>query len=57
MKGRTVTDFDLKNDGPSDDDLLAHLLGSTGNLRAPALRVGQTVLVGFNEDVYNDLLG
>ncbi len=28
------------------------LLGSTGNLRAPTLRVGGTLLVGFNEDIY-----
>ena len=28
------------------------LLGPTGNLRAPAVRTGTTLLVGFNEDVY-----
>ena len=28
------------------------LLGTTGNLRAPTLRVGGTLLVGFNEAVY-----
>jgi hypothetical protein len=32
------------------------LLGPTGNLRAPALRVGKTLLVGFNEDAYRDHL-
>jgi hypothetical protein len=32
------------------------MLGPTGNLRAPALRVGKTVLVGFHEDVYRDQL-
>lgn len=29
------------------------MLGPTGNLRAPTLRVGKTVVVGFNEEVYN----
>jgi hypothetical protein len=28
------------------------MLGPTGNLRAPCLRVGKTVLVGFNEEAY-----
>lgn len=32
------------------------LLGPTGNLRAPALRVGKTLLVGFSEDVYREQL-
>ncbi|MBU2502790.1 hypothetical protein KJ682_15770 [bacterium] len=57
MKGKKVTDFDLAKDKPSDDELLAHLLGSTGNLRAPSLRAGKVLLVGFNEDVYDEVLG
>ena len=32
------------------------LLGPTGNLRAPALRVGKTLLVGFSEEVYREAL-
>ncbi len=28
------------------------MLGPTGNLRAPTIRTGATVLVGFNEEVY-----
>ena len=32
------------------------LLGPTGNLRAPALRVGRTLLVGFSEEVYREQL-
>lgn len=41
----------------SDDELLAVLLGPTGNLRAPAAVVGDTLLVGFSPDVYAELLG
>ena len=33
------------------------LLGPTGNLRAPTLRVGKTLLVGFDESSYVDVLG
>lgn len=39
----------------SDDELLAVLLGPTGNLKAPTLRIGQTLLVGFAELAYADL--
>ena len=33
------------------------MLGPTGNLRAPAIRAGKTVLIGFNEEVFADVLG
>ena len=33
------------------------MLGSTGNLRAPAIVVGKTLLVGFNEDAYTAVFG
>jgi arsenate reductase-like glutaredoxin family protein len=57
MRGKKITSFDLKKDRPDDATLLAHLLVPTGNLRAPTARVGKTVLVGFNEDAYRELLG
>ena len=37
------------------DDAVSALLGTTGNLRAPTLRVGDTLLVGFNEAVYAEV--
>jgi arsenate reductase-like glutaredoxin family protein len=55
-KGRKVTTFDLKTDKPTDADLLAVLLGPTGNLRAPTAVVGDTLLVGFNPDAYRGVL-
>jgi len=33
------------------------MLGSTGNLRAPTIQVGSTLLVGFNEELYTKVLG
>src|SRR5437879_6514755 len=56
-KGKKVETFDLKNARPADSILLAHLLGPTGNLRAPTARVGRTLVVGFNEEVYRRVLG
>ena len=50
MKGRKVDVFDLKQDKPAEKELLAVMLGSTGNLRAPTVVCGKTVLVGFNQD-------
>ena len=56
-RGKKVETFDLKNDRPDDETLLARLMGPTGNLRAPTARVGRTLVVGFNEDVYAQVLG
>ena len=55
-KGKKVAVFDLKNDRPGDEILLAHLMGPTGNLRAPTARVGKTLLIGFNEGAYKEVL-
>ncbi len=32
------------------------MLGPTGNLRAPTLVVGKTVIVGFDQETYEDVL-
>lgn len=42
---------------PPEEELLAALLGPTGKLRAPTIRVGDTLLVGFNAAAYRELLG
>ena len=55
-KGSSVVEFDMKSDPPSQADLLKHMLGPTGNLRAPTIRVGKTVLVGFDEETYRSAL-
>ncbi len=56
VKGKKVVTFDMKAP-PDDDTLAAHLIGPTGNLRAPTLRRGTTLLVGFNEEAYGSVLG
>lgn len=55
-RGKNVVTFDMKTVPPDDDTLAAHLLGPTGNLRAPALRIGTTLLVGFNDATYRSFL-
>ena len=55
-KGKKVVSFDMKRAAPSDDELLAVMLGPTGNLRAPTWRKGRTVVVGFDETTYAKVL-
>jgi len=46
----------LKQQKPAAEELASLLLGPTGNLRAPALRLGRTLIVGFDEPMYRKLL-
>lgn len=55
-KGKKVVTFDMKRNPPDSDTLAAHLLGPTGNLRAPAIRKGSVLFVGFNEEMLSGLL-
>jgi hypothetical protein len=56
-KGKRVVHVDLRSDRPPRGELLELLLGPTGNLRAPTLRQGRTLLVGFEEATYKKVLG
>jgi arsenate reductase-like glutaredoxin family protein len=56
-KGKKVEHVDLRKARPDRPTLLALLLGPTGNLRAPTLRKGRTLIVGFEEETYKKLLG
>jgi len=56
-KAKKVITLDLQT-APLPDDVLAGLmLGPTGNLRAPLIRVGQTILVGYNDQAFTDIFG
>jgi arsenate reductase-like glutaredoxin family protein len=56
-KGKSIVKIDLAKDKPSDDEITAALLGPTGNLRAPTMRVGKTLLVGYSEEAYREVFG
>ncbi len=49
---KTVVHLDLVKDAPSRAELLALVLGPTGNLRAPTIRRGDTIIVGFDEATF-----
>lgn len=55
-KGKKVVHVDLKKAKPPRAELLGLLLGPTGNLRAPTVRTGRTMIVGFDEATYTQLL-
>jgi arsenate reductase-like glutaredoxin family protein len=56
-KGKSVSHVNLGKDKPDEATLKKLLLGPTGNLRAPALRSGKTLLVGFHEETYEKIFG
>ncbi len=55
-KGKQVVHLDLNKEQPDKATLLGLLLGPTGNLRAPTLRKGRTLIVGFDEATYGKVL-
>jgi arsenate reductase-like glutaredoxin family protein len=55
-KGTSVVHIDMRKDKPDREKLASVLLGPTGNLRAPAIRQGGKLIVGFNEPTYKQLL-
>ena len=45
----------FKPDSASKDELISKATGRTGNLRAPALRIGNDLYIGYNAALYEDL--
>lgn len=57
-RGRKTLRFDLAaGERPDEETLLSLLLGRAGKLRAPAMRVGSRLLVGFGEEMYESVFG
>lgn len=56
-KGKKLTVLDLGAESPTDDVVAKLMLGPTGNLRAPTLRVGRTLVVGYNEQALMETFG
>ena len=55
-KGQKLIHVDLRKDKPDKAQLLALPLGPSGNLRAPTLRKGRILVVGFDAATYEKLL-
>ena len=55
-KGKQTLHFDLEGSRPPDEEILALLLGRSGKLRAPAIRTGKRLVIGFNPDILETTL-
>jgi arsenate reductase-like glutaredoxin family protein len=55
-KGKKTVHLKLTRERPSDEELLGLLLGRSGTLRAPAIRTGSRLIVGFNPDILGETL-
>lgn len=55
-RGRKTLHMDLRNARPADEEILAVILGRSGKLRAPALRVGSRMIVGYNAEILGEQL-
>ena len=51
-KGTKPIDIDLKKNPQSPAELQTLLIGPTGNLRAPTIRKGRTLYVGFHAETF-----
>lgn len=56
-KGKNIIHVDMKTDKPDDATLTKLIVGPSGNLRAPTLRIGKTLVVGFHQETYDRLFG
>jgi len=55
-KGKKVVHIDTRREEIGDDIIKKFLLGPTGNLRAPTIRRGKTLLVGYDEETFREVL-
>ena len=53
-RGKKSVAFDLRKGFPDLDELAKVALGPSGNLRAPAMRLGKDWVVGFGEEAWTE---
>jgi arsenate reductase-like glutaredoxin family protein len=55
-RGRKMLHVDLSAERPADEDLVALLCSRFGKLRAPTMRSGDRLVVGYNAEMLATLL-
>ena len=55
-RGKKVRHFDMKKAPPSDEELKKLLIGPSGNLRAPTVRRGNKLFVGFEQEQFEQAM-
>lgn len=53
-KGKKFIEFDPN--GGAKEEILKNALGRSGTLRAPTFKVNDKVIIGFNEELYEQQL-
>lgn len=57
-RGKKVVEVDLTAaDRPPDEELVKLMVSRWGKLRAPTMRVGTTLVVGYNQDMLATVFG
>ena len=57
-RGKKIVRVDLSaDDRPADSELVKLMVSRWGKLRAPTLKVGTTLVVGFNRDMLASVFG
>ena len=57
-RGKKVVRVDLSSeDRPPDSQLVRMMVSRWGKLRAPAMRIGTTFVVGYNQDILASVFG
>ena len=57
-KGKKVARIDLTaEDRPADSELVKLMVSRWGKLRAPTMKVGTTLVVGYNQDMLESIFG
>ena len=52
-KGKRTLTFDPQRD--DQEEILKSILGRSSTLRAPTLRIGSDLIVGYNDDLYQQI--
>ena len=50
FRGKKKWEWNLEKDHPSNEEILKVIIGPSGNLRAPSVRIKDTFVVGFSTD-------
>lgn len=55
-RSRKVIHLNIETENPSREEVLALLMGRSGTLRAPVIKHRGTLMVGFDEETYEQVL-
>lgn len=56
-RGRKFRHVNMNTERLSNADLTGLITGRSGTLRAPTLQRGKTLVVGYSDELYNELFG